>query len=316
MRQRYLFIFAILLFPLLSGCAADQSAAAPPATTASLDSSAATDAVSLANTRNPKKGVTLAHPNCEDIDALRASWYFDNQAQPPCPSASAPYIPRVYNAQQANDPASLSTIIDTASTSGWLLGFAEPNLPWHGNVSPEEGAKAWRAIEEAALPLGIKLVAPAPSQHNPGTKILPEYDPDPYGYTWLWAMIESYRSLYGEKPHFDALAWNFYDRDPNTTKAFLSARHQEAVALGYNLPIWVTEYAGRCWDTDKYPTGNDQIMSELTPWFNSTPWIGRYAWFANRIRGDEAWGPNHQSCSLINPDTGQPTPLGQSYRDF
>jgi hypothetical protein len=270
----------------------------------------------VADTRNPKKGTILAHPNCEDIDTLQTSWYFDNYVQNPCGPVAVPYIPRVYNAQHANDTKILGEAIENAKISGWLLGFVEPNLPWHGNVSPEDGAKAWRTIEEAALPHGIKLVAPSPSQHEPGTKILPEYDPDPYGYTWLWAMIDAYQTLYGEKPHFDALAWNFYDNNPNATKAYLIARHREAVAQGYDLPFWVMEYAGRCWDTDKYPTGNEQIMNQLTPWLNDTAWIGRYAWFANRIRGDEAWGPNHHSCTLIDPDTDQLTTLGQSYADY
>lgn len=299
----------LFLLMILAGCAFS-----PPVPTTSTPTLMPPQPTS--DGRNPKKGALLVSSNCEDIDTLQVNWYFNNNFEPQCVSSTAKFVPRLFSIDQVADDAILEQALENAKDSGWLVGFVEPNLPWHGNVSPENGAKAWRAVEEAALPLHIKLVAPGPSQHAPNTKILPEYAPDPYGYTWLWAMIDAYQELYDDKPHFDAIAWNFYENNPDATKDFLIDRHEESLALGYDVPFWVMEYAGRCWDTDRYPTGNDLIMSEVTPWFNDTPWIGRYAWFANRIRGDEAWGPNHHSCSLINPENGQPTALGQRYREY
>jgi hypothetical protein len=317
MPQRFFPLLAVwFIVLLLTGCASTPTPLPEPTVTSPPTTLPLEPTVPSTEGRNPKKGISLAYPNCEDIDTLQVSWYFDQNPSPKCDSLSVPFIPRIFGAQQANDSHVLGQAIKSAQASGWLLGFVEPNLPWHGNVSPADGAKAWRTIEAAALPAGLKLVAPSPSQHAPHTKILPEYDPDPYGYTWLWAMVDAYQKLYGEKPHFDAMAWNFYENNPTATKAYLTARHEEALALGYDVPFWVMEYAGRCWDSDKYPTGNEQIMAQITPWFNDTPWIGRYAWFSNRIRGDEPWGPNHQSCSLLNPGTGQPTALGQSYRGY
>jgi hypothetical protein len=301
---------------LLAGCASAASAPEPTATPLPTAPPMPPAPAQPSTSGESKKGVSLAHPNCEDLETLQVSWYFDNTIQGACPSATVPFIPRLYATGQVTDSLILGQAIDSAKASGWLLGFVEPNLPWHGNVNPEDGARAWRTIEAAALPAGLKLVAPSPSQHPPHTQILPDYPPDPYGHTWLWAMVEAYQKLYGNKPHFDALAWNYYENTPAAVKASLTARHEEAIAHGYDVPFWVMEYAGRCWDSGKFPTGNEQIMAEITPWFNETPWIARYAWFSNRIRGDEPWGPNHQSCSLINPDTGQPTDLGQMYLGY
>lgn len=57
-------------------------------------------------------------------------------------------------------------------------------------------------------------------------------------------------------------------------------------------------------------------MIEVTAWFEATPWIGRYAWFANRLNGGNHNAWNYQSCSLIDASTGQLTPLGQMYAAY
>jgi len=259
----------------------------------------------------PEKGISLAYPNCEDLDTLNAGWYvnFSNTPSANCPLNDQRFVPMVYNADAATGQ-SLATAIDQAKASGWLLGFGEPNLPWNGNTSPLAGAIAWRTIEIAALPAGIKLVAPIPSQHDPGYF-------DPLGYTWIWKMVDEYQNLYGEKPHFDAIGWNYYDSSPQEFNNFFNARRQEALNRGYNVPFWVLEYAGACWNSDNpYPTGNYEIMTQITPYFRNTPWIARYAWFTNRIRGTESWGEHHQSCSLLNPDTGVRTALGTLYAGY
>ena len=258
----------------------------------------------------PAKGISLAYPNCEDVVTLQAGWYanFTNSPSAGCPTLDQRFVPMVYNAEKATG-IELTTAISNARPSGWLLGFGEPNLPWNGNTSPQAGAIAWRAVEAAALPAGIKLVAPIPSQHNPGYF-------DPLGYTWTWEMATAYENLYGQKPHFDAMGWNYYSTSPLAFQSFFNARRQEALARGYNVPFWVMEYGGECWNTGNHPTGNEAIMTQVTPYFKSTPWIARYAWFSNRIRGTEPWGSNHQSCSLVNPDTGALTSLGVLYAGY
>ena len=90
----------------------------------------------------------------------------------------------------------------------------------------------------------------------------------------------------------------------------------EPVLAEYNdKPFWVLEYAGACWNSPPY-TFNTETMQQVTAFFKDTSWITRYAWFSNRIRGTEPWGPNHQSCSLVDPDTGVLTSLGVLYAGY
>ncbi|HRV93477.1 MAG TPA: glycosyl hydrolase [Anaerolineae bacterium] len=253
----------------------------------------------------PRKGVGApVSPACVDQQTLQASWYLNWRINPDptCGAENAnKFVPRISG---VFDEGTLAQAVTNAQASGWLIGFSEPNLPWQGNLSPTQGAVLWRQIENAAIPAGVKLVSPSPNQYDPGQS-------DPYGHQWTWAMVDAYKALYGPKPHFDALGWNIYKRTPTEIQTYLNARRNEALARGYNVPFWILEYGGECWSSSK--NGNTSVMTSITPWFETTPWIDRYAWFANRITGAEPYAPGWQSCSLINPSTGAPTSLGQIY---
>lgn len=265
---------------------------------------------------NPAKGVVVpaTYSNCQDINALQVGWYYRNAVTPipDCVVQNSRFVPRIVDGKHFTDDELAIAIANAQAGEGWLMGFVEPNYSaWGGYMTPAEGAVAWKRVEDAALPAGIKLVAPSPSQHAPGTN-----SEAGIGYTWIGEMIQEYKKLNGgSKPHFDAFAWNYYDKDPNKHKNFLIARRQDALNLGYDIPFWVVEYAGACWDTPygESATGNTRVMTELTPWLDSTPWIARYAWFANRLSGSDPWAPGWRSCSLLDATTGGHTSLGLIY---
>jgi hypothetical protein len=246
-----------------------------------------------------KKGVGVkgaSSVDCADVERLRSSWYLRWSPDPACSGADERFVPRI---SDGDDMLRLSQAIANAQSSGWLIGFTEPNLPapGHADLSPAEAAVLWRQIEQAADPAGIKLVSPSPSQHEPG---------------WLWAMVDEYRARYGgANPRFDAIGWNIYKPTAGEIKTYLTSRHNEALARGYNVPIWVLEYGGHCQGT---MASNITVMSNITPWFDSTSWIGRYAWFANRLGYFS--GYSWHSCSLIDISTGEPTSLGYTYWYF
>lgn len=181
---------------------------------------------------NPKKGLAIYQaPTCPDLENLKSSWYFNwgVSPDPSCaPTDSDKFVPRISN---ANSMSLLSQAIINAQASGWLIGFTEPNLPWQGNLTPAQGAVLWKQIEDAAIPAGIKLVSPAPNQWAPGENGLP------YGHQWLWAMVDEYRARYGPNPHFDAIGWNIYKNTLGEFQAYLTARHNEALARGYDLSL-------------------------------------------------------------------------------
>lgn len=253
----------------------------------------------LSRELNPKKGIFMTYPPCSDISMLTASWYLNGslRPEPTCPTLEKRFVPIINTAAEMS---ALPEAIANAQPSGWLMGFNEPNLPWQSDISPAEAAELWHEIEAQAG--GIKLVSPVPSQHDPG---------------WLWRMVDEYRARYdGQSPRFDAIAWHIYRADPTVMQNYLIARRNEALARGYDVPIWVTEYAGDCWESATGKTGNYEIMTVITPWFDSTPWIDRYTWFANRLYGTEPWAIGYQSCSLVNVTTGALNPLGVIYAGY
>ncbi|RMF03006.1 MAG: hypothetical protein D6768_06905 [Chloroflexi bacterium] len=269
----------------------------------------------------PTKGVVIpdAYSFCTDTYTLNVDWYYRNSTSPipDCPVTDTRFVPRLANGNILTTQIISDAIASASQRQGWIIGFTEPNINyWPSYMTPRDGAIAWRQIEAQALPAGMKLVAPAPSPHDPGGLGGAATD----GYTWIWKMIDAYRAEYGTDPHFDAFGWNYYHWDPNQFYAFFNARRSEALDKGYNIPFWVLEYSGQCWNTINAPpfnyTGNTAIMTQVTPWFESTSWIDRYAWFANRIKPDDAWAPNWDSCTLINPNTGDVTSLGVSYQGY
>lgn len=245
---------------------------------------------------SPKKGVGMARPPaCEDMELLRVPWYFrwSPFPDPTCSGVDERFVPRI---STAADMTYLAQAIANAGPSGWLIGFTEPNLETHANLTPAQAAVLWRQIEQAADPAGIKLVSPSPSQHEP---------------VWLWDMVNEYRTRYGHNPRFDAMGWNIYRPTAGEIQSYLTARRNEALTRGYNVPIWVLEYGGHCQGT---MASNEALMQAITPWFDNTAWIGRYAWFANRLGYLD--GYSWHSCSLININTNVVTPLGSTYQGF
>jgi len=229
------------------------------------------------------------------FDKIGAKWA---HSWTPNTGSNPEFIPMI---RDAEDMSLLVEAIENAQATGWLMGFNEPDLPPPPGslISPTDGAIFWRTIENAAT--SIKLVSPAPSQNNFG---------------WLWQMVAAYESLYGRKPRFDAIGIHYYGIDPDAAKAYLTSVRQQALAYGYNVPLWLTEFAGYC--TLPHPqNGNERMMRELIPWMKQQSWIGRYAWFMARIRPVEpGLSDDFSSCSLTNWETGELTELGELYGSF
>ena len=265
------------------------------------------DQIDPGDPSSTKKGVgAVVTSECADVETLRGAWYHNWHAwaDRDCdPSKNQTFVPRIYNAERM---IYLDIAIQNAKSSGWIIGFNEPNLPWQGNLSPVDGAIAWRQLEIATEAEGIKLVSPVPNQWVPGFF-------DPHGNQWTWAMVAEYEKLYGTRPRFDALGWNIYKATGNDIQTYLMDRRTEALALGYDVPFWVLEYGGVCTAS---VDNNMMVMSEITPWFEETDWIDRYSWFANRLDGSTNQAEGWQFCTLIDPATGELSELGKIYSGY
>lgn len=248
------------------------------------------------------KGIAIFYtaPACDDAARLRAGWWYNWQSSP-LGQCAAGFVPMLYDARMLDDPWHVANLLRYGAESGYILGYNEPNLAGQDNVTPAEGAAGWRRLEELTAGTGIKLVSPAPNQFAPGVA-------DPYGYTWLLAMVREYEARYHARPRFDAIAWHYYG-SASTAKKYLTARRNELEPLYPGAPVWLTEFNG-CLIGGYEPAG---YMAELLPWLAATPWVARYSWFIAR---PVAGIPDTASaCTLLTAD-GRLTPAGAVYRGY
>lgn len=306
--------------PTATPLPAELSATSTSSSSIAAESTTATPAEMLSDTPSPtvaptdtpppaisgnssKKG--LAAPpgsaNCGDLGTLGAAWYYNWTVRGDAGCEGNPaFVPRLWGPPNMSE---LPVAIESARASGWLIGFNEPNLPGAGFITPEDGARLWKQVENAALPQGIKLVSPAPNPYQPN------HEPgDKYGYTWLMAMVKAYQAQnQGALPHFDALGWHTYHPDPEVNKNYLSARRNEFKDLYPGAKMWILEYNGCFVKNDP-----ERVMREVTPWLEQQDWVARYAWYVSRPDANpHSDGP----CTLINRD-GNVRDIGKLYQSL
>lgn len=244
------------------------------------------------------KGVGLTGP-CSAVENLNADWYYNWHWRRPCGNIPAhQFVPMIRDVTRMEH---LPEAIENAQASGWLLGLNEPDMsePYGHLTTPEEGAEAWRLIEREAV--GIKLCSPAPSQED---------------FDWLWRMVAAYEVRYGEKPRFDAICVHWYNwRNPSSVqpaKDYLLQVRREALAHNYDVPIWLTEFAGHIGIAEP-AGGHRKLMEEFIPWMRERQWIDRYAWFASLVKPWESWCPRGCHYCSLTYEGGGLTPIGEFY---
>lgn len=237
-----------------------------------------------------KKGVNLRNGECALIELVHARWYHD-WGNDWCPvPQNVLYADMLFSYP---DPPSGWNI-----TSEYVMGFNEPNLLWQSNVPPIIGAAGWRWLE-TSYPNHI-LISPAFSQPHPSNTC--SENRDNCGIQWMREMISSYEYLYGERPRFDKIAVHWYGETLERMQKYLTRIRQELVDMGYDKPIWITEF-GSC------PTSwRNEFLEQAMTWMDSTPWIEKYAWYSSRVP------PVECDVNLLNED-GTLTSIGIIYRD-
>lgn len=98
-----------------------------------------------------------------------------------------------------------------------LFTFNEPERPDQANMTPWWGAVGIRNIKSASKFDGYKLATPALCPAMAGDTDYPGND----GWQWLIEMREEYKSLYGEYPDFDVLAFHMYTTSPDDVQAVM-----------------------------------------------------------------------------------------------
>lgn len=160
----------------------------------------------------------------------------------------------------------------------YLLGFNEPNFKAQANMTPQQAADEWPAVQALAKELNLKLVAPVLN-----------YSPDaPYNNPITW--MDEFVALVG-KDAFDYTAIHNYGGVG--VMIDLATKFHDR----YGKDVWVTEFC--LWPDAGNNSSNvsqeNQIKSmiETLDWLENTEWIFRYAWFKAIGNYDKATGPNY-----------------------
>lgn len=165
----------------------------------------------------------------------------------------------------------------------YILLFNEPgNRPPYGaNITPEEGAVFYLQLK--SLYPNAKFVVGNVSA---------------WALDWLVAFKESC----GCNP--DVWGMHGYVEAWITPQMLFDLWEEAHNTLGGDF--WITEWA----DTNANVTNDDKIQR----WFKSHTWIKRWAYFTNRVKGDEEWYPPYWgNVSLFDWETGEPTAVGKWY---
>lgn len=202
--------------------------------------------------------------------------------------------------------------------SNYILGFNEPNGTGQANLTPEQGARLWRRVEQVFgrdSSAGYALVSPAPSQLG-----------NPQGKAWLEQFRDTYYSLYHEWPQLDALACHCYTwwepYNPSYCEDLVRDYTNLATQWGISGGVWLTEFAFSVpnkhyltWDDGE----RDRTMSgawQFITWLNAEPSVVRYAWFTNTDWEGCPNGPNCPGAPLIISNTLTLTFIGEMYKPF
>jgi hypothetical protein len=200
-----------------------------------------------------------------------------------------------FDPMMANAGAVNSSIPDG---SKFLLGFNEPDFKAQGDLSPQQAAAAWPALEAKAKAAGIPIVSPGVnfcgSASNSSQCTTPSIT-DPY--TWL---KDFFAACSGCEVDYVAIHW--YNCDLPSLQTYIEGDNKGTFEgfIQFGKPIWVTEFS--C-DSSHSVADQTAYMEAAVPYLESNPNIFRYSWFsATPI-------PN---AELANSD-GSLTALGGTY---
>lgn len=232
----------------------------------------------------PSKGVGLAHPPCQDAIAIGAAWAYSwSRVAPTCVEG----VPMIWGATQAGLPVS--------GSSAYLLGFNEPDIATQANLTAQEAAALWPHIEDNYS--DRLLVSPAPSHLD---------------VAWLQRFRNAYIAQHGHAPRLDALAVHCYGGYIGC-RAKIEQVTQYAESWNIEGGVWVTEFA-----TPPCLFASDEIAlaqaRQLIQWMQAEPRVARYAWFANRIDGNEWWSPRMDCITPLFDPFGALTQWGEMYK--
>jgi hypothetical protein len=240
----------------------------------------------------PGRGLAATYSGiapCQDATQVKATWLYNWGAFPPTCTGLAS-LPMVWD----RNPHACPKLGD----GNPILLWNEPSNAdqWGGNpLTPEEAVILTHNLTEVCYP-GRTFATPA--QYNPG------------GLAWMTAWWEGYVTRYGKSPRVMVMATHCYGSNANACIGALTENIAWAKARGLN--VLVTE-----WGIPPKWAGSESIAlqeaDKLLHWLQQQPSIVGEAFFAGRIRGDEAWWFGGPVTALVDAN-GTLTTWGNWYK--
>ena len=150
----------------------------------------------------------------------------------------------------------------------YLLGYNEPNLQDQSDITPQQAADVWPALEAIADEFDLKLVSPAMSYTGSAINDGKIWQP----FDWLDEFIKLYKQQNSREPKMDAIAIHTYMNSTAPTLDFVNQWVDR-----YGKKIWVTEFAAG----ENNPDSLTQVreMIKKVQGLELNPNVERYAWF-------------------------------------
>ena len=217
------------------------------------------------------------------------TWWYDWSNQPASGSAAGiEFVPMIWGTGALSGPI--------PAGSRFLLGFNEPNFANQSDMTPQQAAQNWPAVEALANAQGIPIVAPGLNFCGSPSNASGCSDPsvtDPY--TFL-------RDFLGACPgcKVDYIAVHWYNCDLPSLKAYIDGNATLQGWVQFGKPIWLTEFS--C-DGSHSAADQEAYMSAAVPYLESNPHVFRYSWFS----------ASPIPSSLLTAADGSLTALGQTY---
>ena len=175
--------------------------------------------------------------------------------------AELEYIPCVRTGPQAKEiDAFLTTLQRERGSVPALLGFNEPDIPSHANMSVSEAVELWKQyVLPAKSKFGYRLGSPGISS-------------DPKGKAWL----QSFTKELDGKDGIDFIVAHWYGADFAQMASHLGDLHHT-----FGKRIWLTEFAYSHMGDPFVPTEDmvSAFMSKSLPFLDECPFVERYCYF-------------------------------------
>jgi putative glycosyl hydrolase len=209
-------------------------------------------------------------------------WWYDWSMKSSGTNVGIEFVPMMWGKSNVN----------TAIPSGskYLLTFNEPNFHSQSNLTPQQAASYWPAIEKAASAAQVSIVSPAMNFCGPADQC---NGTSPYQY-----LKDFFAACASCKVDYVAVHW--YNCDLPSLLDYLEPGGSLEGFEQFGKPIWLTEFScnGSASTADQ-----EKFMRAAIPYLEGNTHVYRYSWFsAGPI-------PNAQ---LLNTD-GSPTALGKLY---